>query len=300
MIDGHFASGSGPSMHDAIALGYRFPRGGGFAPDRGESWIVRTQPDSLLLCYGKAGWLTGLWRAPSGAVYVTDYYSELRHHPDPRAGADWNLEPVPAKLMGVWGLREDALFLWGIRQGDPVAFLRTPSGIRELPAPPDRILAMHGVADDAVVAVGQGGMVARWDGHAWVRLATGTRSMLGCVHVASVDEIYAAGIDGDLLSGSIHGIAPLLKIDAPIRAVAKWKGEVWVGSDDPHGLSKLTGATLASVKPNLTAMSLDARGDLVVTTTGHIAGTSDGKAFAAHGIAAFLSALKNDRPMWLG
>jgi hypothetical protein len=137
---------------------------------------------------------------------------------------------------------------------------------------------MHGVAPDLVYAVGREGLVARWDGRKWTKVVTPGRGVLTDVHVVGEDEMYAVGSGGQLLQGSIHGWAEVLNASGPLFGIAKWKGEVWVAAEE-QGVMKLAAPKLVSMKPNIKATGLDARGDLLVSSPAAVAGTADGIAY---------------------
>jgi hypothetical protein len=118
------------------------------------------------------------------------------------------------------------------------------------------------------------------------------------VFVVSEDEMYACGEGKSLLSGSVKGWSEVLIHDMALRAVAKWKGDVWVGAGGDLGLCKLEGRQLVYVKPNIKALCLDARENLLATASGLIADTTDGAKFSGRRIELFEDAMATTPPEW--
>jgi hypothetical protein len=95
------------------------------------------------------------------------------------------------------------------------------------------------------------------------------------------------GGKGMLLEGSAQGWGKIAECPVPgmaLQAVAKWKGELWVGGGQ-LGLYKRVGTTskLKNIKPNVKANSFDVREKLVIGCQDFIAETADGKSFSASG-----------------
>jgi len=60
---------------------------------------------------------------------------------------------------------------------------------------------MRGLAPDFVYAVGNDGLIARWDGKKWTNVPSPTRSVLSAVCVVSPEEMYAVGAGRRFLDG---------------------------------------------------------------------------------------------------
>jgi hypothetical protein len=135
-------------------------------------------------------------------------------------------------------------------------------------------------------------------GESWIIRLSGTKVSTLFSFVASEDEIYACGHGKDLLQGSVHGWVRVLAHTAPLRAVVKWKGDVWVATGGDEGLSQLKDGKLVSVKPNIKATQIDARGDLLITCPDKIANSSDGKKFTGTLVTELESLTKDERPAW--
>lgn len=295
-IESFYYSVSGLTLDACSFLGQRYDAERGFKPHEGECWVIgfRSQPGgnrqskSFL---GTTGWLTRLWRSPEGAVFVTTLAdATVFHHPDIDGDPDRRFDSTKlgVPLNGVWGLGRDFVLAWGATfEGTQHVFRYDGGSWKEIPAPDFEVRAMHGLAADFVYAVGVGGGVARWDGHAWKRFPVPTKEVLNSVFVAGEDEFYATGGSGSLLEGSAHGwgrIAEGPVQGMPLLGVAKWKEELWVAAGQ-FGLFKRVGTQnkIECIKPNLWAVDLDARQNLLISCKDIIATSVDGKAFAANG-----------------
>ena len=293
----NFASGLERTACHCIA--YSFDDEVGFQPDAGDSHVVQLTPGRVEVLYGKAGWLTGLWRSETGKVHVTDIGNHIYFNPDPapRAAPFQNF-PVKGAMTGVWGLNDDTVFAWGQSGGQPVMYRWNGGGWDPMDPPPGRVIAMHGIAPDMIYAVGTEGLIARWDGSAWQQVPCPVRTTLSAVFVASEDEMYACGEGKSLLSGSVHGWSEILTHDMALRGVVKWHGDVWLGAGGDLGLCKLDGNKLVSIKPNIQPLCIDARGSLLITGNGYVVETTDGANFMASFIKGFEDAKAGKPMMW--
>lgn len=243
----------------------------------------------------------GLWRSlGSGRVYVPDASQGSVHVYDDIIDTD------PGKIRrfelgfapeGVWGLDEEHIYAWGIRQvgpGNQVPQLARFDGgeWQEVPAPGFYITKLHGLAPDLIYAAGRGGM-ARWDGRQWNELPMPSGEILSDVFVAGPDEIYATGYNGALLEGTANGFSVITRtVDdrLPFACVAKFADELFVGGRS-LGLYRRIGKTaqLDHIKPNVHASSFDARRSLVITCPSAIVGTDDGQNFRGAAVNAVLN-----------
>jgi hypothetical protein len=295
-----YEQASGLSWDDCFFLGQRYDEAVGFQPEESENWILSVRPSTgaqpVELKYqgGTTSWYVGLWRSPAGKCWVADITGQVHANSDlwaPDASAHWEDHRLDTPLNGVWGLDDRCVFAWGATFDEDYRVFRY-DGTRwgQLPTPGFDVRSMHGISPDFVYAVGVGGRIARWDGARWTEPSSPVAENLVSVFVSSPDELYACGAAGALLEGSSHGwgvitTAPLGQLGMPLHAVAKWKGELWIGGG-AQGLFKRVGSSsqLDLIKPNVHATSLDARKDLVIGTNIYVAGTSDGQNFKAAGI----------------
>ena len=123
-------------------------------------------------------------------------------------------------------------------------------------------------------------------------------SSLSTVFVVGPEEVYAAGHGGSLHALGAHGWTNLLSGGAPISALARWQGALWVATLGDQGLCKWTDGNLKSIKPKLRVTHLDYRAALVFTTTGGIGDTQNGAAFALSPVDDFADIVEDVDPEW--
>ena len=291
-----FGAASGSSKDDCHWLGYRFDADHGFSPEEGESWVVQSSGGQGYTLIFQRGWWTGLWRTKSRA-WISDISGRVFMNPSLDVRKEpWQTFRLDASLSGIWGLRDDLVFTWGLRRSDPVAFLYDGTTWREIGAP-GHIGAIRGIRDDLIYAVGLKGLLARWDGSSFRTVHGPTDANLCDVFVASDDEMYACGHGGHLLQGTVHGWEVLLHHDGPLHCVARWRDAVWVGAG-PGGLFKLVNERLELIKPNILAERFDTRNLLLITAPNAIAETADGSNFQGKFIAALEGLSASKPPSW--
>ena len=290
-----YYAASGTDFLDCLVLGRRVDEIDGFRAHRSESWICRTEPTGdggfeFIPEWSSETPFTGAWRSPTGACFVSGM--ELLFHPNPRAlprGSGWRIVNLPAPFVadGVWGLHEDDVYVWASRwEGAPGLFRWTGGDLRPMPAPPFPIHAFHGVTWDCLFAAGPSGAIARWDGHTWHEVHSPTGESLVDLCAVSREEIWAVGTGGHLLQGCVDDWSVVAQgprfesIDSPIplRAVAKWGQDIWVGLGD-YGLWRRAGAALVSIKPEIRAISFDAREALLLCESRRVTETRNGTDF---------------------
>lgn len=283
-IGATFSRASGASSEDCLVVAQRFREAWGVQPPDGESWLVRQTAAQTVTVFFKRGWYTGLWTSPTGAAFLSDANGAVHRLPpgaSSEVAGNWVTDSVNATVMGVWGLSDEHVFAWGLAaEARPAVFGWSGRDWRELPPLEERVIAMHGLRADAILAVGEKGLVAIWNGSRWTRMGGVSQEItLGSVHVVSDEEIYAGSPDGALYQGSLHGWTAVYDDGEPVGGLAHWQGELWVGSLADSGLSKLAGRQLQPVKPALRALSLEARDELLLCTMDAVISTPDGVAF---------------------
>jgi hypothetical protein len=287
---------SAQDRSDFHFLALRFDQRYGFKPNEGESWILRATGGKLYSLYGGLTWFTGLWRSPSGRVYVSSADSAVVVNDDPRVGATPFKEiKVKGTLAGIWGLDDRFVLAWGIHQGKGIMYRFDGKKWSSMESPGE-IYGVHGLAPNLVYAVGLKGLIARWDGVRWKKLPSPTKAVLSDVHVAREDETYAVG-DGVVLKGSADGWTVAAKGTSHMFGVAKWKGEVYVGAAQ-NGLLKLSGNKLIAVDPAIKAERIDARGELIVSSPDAVAVSADGKDFKRLRVIQVADLYKDRKPAW--
>jgi hypothetical protein len=292
-----YVRASGRAYDDCVILGRRFLDGIGPIPDETDYWVLINEPgpDETTLTHTRWAWknfLTGIWRSPSGRVYVSDgtlagvhvFFDVMDLDQPP---VDYLL-PDGAAPEGIWGLSDECVFTWGTRmdaqRNKTYPVFRFDGKVwHELPSPGRPVEMMHGIAPDLVYAVGWGGLIARWNGAAWTEFPAPTREILTDVHVETWDELYAVGGQGIFLEGSASGWGfagsnPLGPV--PFASVAKYQGEVYLGAQGV-GLMKRAagGGAIEEFKPNIAAGHMEVRENLIITCRSELVGTSDNVSF---------------------
>ncbi len=297
MILGYmFAGASGTSKANCHWLGYRFDEDHGFSPNEGDSWICQTTGNQCHSLMSQRGCLTGIWRTDS-CVWISELAGRVYMNPSLELRKEtFQTFELKATLQGIWGLRDDLVFTWGMRQGAPVAFLYGGTDWAEITAP-GLIGGVRGVRDDLIYAVGQNGLIARWDGMKFNVVHSPINGNLTDVFVVSEDEMFACGTDGHLLIGTIHGWEELLKFDSMLYCIAKWGDYVWIGAG-AEGLFFLKEEQLNIIKPSILAERFDTRENLLITAPNMIAETSDGANFQATFVKTLADLSAHESPSW--
>jgi hypothetical protein len=294
-----FYAASGPANSDCYALAQRWDDAQGYDSNEGEFWVLSLAKQAGGDLRLEFGWATtrligALWRADSRACFVAAPDGTVRYHPDlqmPDRKGKWETQKVhTGTLIGIWGLDEANVFTWGLgTKRTPRLYRRAGKGWAELQSPGFKVHAMHGSSPDCIYAVGEGGGIARLEGNGWRTFTGPTDETLTSVFVASADQVYAAGWQGSVLEGSSKGWGKIADgprmptgEGAPLLAVCLWKKQLWIGGG-VLGLLRRKGTSnvLEAVKPNIHAVTLDGRKNLVIAADDFIAQTVNGTDFDA-------------------
>lgn len=295
--DHTFGTVSGGSADDCHVLGYRGPEGEGFRPDRGESFVLWGRGDRIDVELKKSGWYTDLWRSPAGRVYVVDADGFIQVSQG--RGQPWTAQRVPGMLVGIWGLDDEHVYAWGLRKDQDFMVRYDGSVWTEMAAPQGGIVAVHGSSPDLIVAVGDRGLIARWNGSGWTSMVAPSDEPLRSVFVANEDEIWATGNRGGLLSGTVYGWTEVLRHDAPLSSVARWRETVWVGAHGDFGLCRLNGTRLETHKKSIVAAKLAVSGDVLLWwNVGAYGHSLDGDKFTGYRPAGFAAAAASQVAPW--
>lgn len=212
---GTFLSVWGPSSDDVWAVGGQVPAigeagtGTMFHHD-GSGWTpVELPPDTPLL-----NWVHGR----DGEIWtVGNAGSALRYN-----GSGWDSIPTPitVPLWGVFVFGPDDVWAVGgdaFTDGSAALTHYNGSAWEDVPLPPlDRdtaaLFKVWGVSGDDVWAVGDNGVILRFDGSEWAQVASGTARDLISLWGTGPDEIVAVG-------------------GRDVGAVARWDGAQWTTTD---------------------------------------------------------------------
>ncbi|MDY7231160.1 hypothetical protein [Hyalangium rubrum] len=295
-----FRQASGPSAWDCHFLADRW-EGPGWVEDHAESWVGQVVNGQVFTLLGQVGWLTGLWRSPSGSVYVAEG-SHLRggmhiNRAEDPLHPDWKFHALPFLAMGVWGLDDQFVLAWGPKVGQRESALFCWDGKRwQEWDSPGEIIAMHGLARDFIYAVGRNGLIAWWNGGKWNTVPSFTQAVLTGIHAVSEDEVYACG-DNGVMEGSVYGWSEVVESPGMVTDVAKYAGTVWLAGEE-DGLLRLQGPTLEEADASLRASAFDVRERLLVTSPECLADSQDGKKFRRLPLEGFISRLSDRPPLW--
>jgi hypothetical protein len=296
----HYHHARGPSLGDFYVLGYRYDDRWDFSEETGESFVLQRHEGRFHVLHQQRGYLSSLWRTPSGGVMVAYHLGGIAHKAERGPRRDlWRFTPLDAVLQGVWGFAEDCVFAWG-HNGPRGDWLHRFDGHVWSAVPsPGPILAMHGSAPDVVFAVGLGGFIARWDGSRWSLMASPTDVPLSDVFVESPERAFAVGPSGVVLEGSVYGWTRVVERTSMQNCVARLDGTTWIGST-MEGLARLERDRLVTVDAEIKASLLDARGALLVTTAARIVEMKGEAVVGEVGLTELVHAIEEHPPSWLG
>ena len=294
---------SGLSAEDFHFIADRYDDTYGWSEDMAESWIGRVVKGQMYLLLGHRGWLTRLWRAPSGRLWVSEGGARTGVHVEASGELltpAWSFTALPGTLGGVYGLDESNVFAFGQRVKPGLhGIAHRWDGARwtETPSPPGILMGLHGIRPDLVYGVGDAGLVTRWDGLRWVRVPAPTRSVLSSVQVVSEDEIHACGAGHRVLEGSVHGWVERVIADGPLLSLGRFKGRVLV-TTGARGLHAVERDALVEWRKDIPATQLDTRGDLLAACPEALVASRDGEAFTRIPIEVFREATRAFAPAW--
>ncbi|GAB5544672.1 MAG: hypothetical protein SangKO_044320 [Sandaracinaceae bacterium] len=292
---------SGRNLDDAVALGYRGQAGVGFRPEAGDSWVIQFTGDQGTSRLYVGGWFTGLWRAPSGRTFVTHAPGKIHQADDVAGGAVVERARRPGHDGRVWGLDDAHVYAWGLRGGR--SFLLRFDGDRwaDMPAPgPERIVAMGGSREDHLVAVGEAGLLARWDGSRWARARGGHGAARRRARRRDGRGLGRRRPRGSVLQGSPYGFSLVTRGSA--RSAGSRAGATRSGSRP-----SVRTDSASCAEPRWTRSSPTSRActscrtsrALLFSSTADVGHTADGAAFVAQGVDALERITAPFAPMWV-
>lgn len=259
-----YAHATGRSLFDCAVLD---PRGGGCRVV-GVRGVPGAAPRIGVLLEVAAG-LTGLWRTDGGGLVATDPSGTVWTSDDPWSER-WQAQPLDLALRGAHG-RGDAVVVWGERRSDGAPVLAASDGATWAPVPgPGFPVRAARVGAGGIWAIGAGS-VACWDGAGWAIL----EGVGAPVALDASEDVLLAHADGTVSAGDRGGFRLLGRGPAGPAAIARWRGEVWLGG--PSGLWRLGHGPVREDRP---VTHLDARGELLLTSPGLVWATADGSRFA--------------------
>ena len=174
-----------------------------------------------------------------------------------------------------------------------------------MPAPRFRITSMHGISPDCIYAAGYDSGIAVWNGKKWKKFKVPAEEFFTSIFVVDKKEQYAVGVNNYVLKGNgtaweVIALGPghNSRMHMPLRAVAKWKDQLWIGAGS-YGLLRRVEETdqLEVVKSNFNVDAMDARRNLVMACSEYIVESSNGTNFTAFAIDSLAKARKGKKLM---
>ncbi len=258
---------------------------------------------SIHLDLGLQGYITGVWFSPTGATYVVTFDGTLytRGPAEEAAYGGWRRVDFgrEVELHGIWGIDDNDVYVWGRDAWRPLMWHLSRGAITAMPAPPGRTTIVRGLGPELLYAAGDGGFVARWDGSTWARIRLPLSRPVTGLYVGNIDDVWLTTDNGKLFEGTSHGWALRLQLDAPLYDVGRWRGAVWVAAGR-RGLFRLVDRRdeLAPVAPDIGAIALDTRGDLLALSEDCLASSSDGSEFTVTCRDVLLQEREAEAPLW--
>lgn len=242
------------------------------------------------------------WRSPEGAVYLACDDGVLRScdapSADPMAPVRWSERALGWRIDNVWGDGAGALFLAGesSRNSSTLVRLGADGAVQESPVEA-RDWAVGGAPDGAVVAVGDGGYIARYEDAQWKPMERATTSTLNGVVVLSEDEFYACSPNGELLAGTRWGAVVRVRKAPLLACVSKFAGTVIAGAGSLWGLMKFEGDAMVEVAAAFSGnkwapLDFDTRGSLLAACGTALVGSTDLVQFDSVSADAFAPLLR--------
>jgi hypothetical protein len=152
----------------------------------------------------------GIWGTSASNVYAANYTGLLRWN-----GTAWAYVPdiLSRTMNDVWGSSASDVWAvgdkgemvrwngtaWTLHRYDGTAVTQPAMGNFDTPAKSYTLRGVWGSAANNVFAVGDSGVVLRYNGTSWSRMTTGTTAQLNRVWGSSSTNLYAATSTGRLL-----------------------------------------------------------------------------------------------------
>lgn len=188
----------GPSVLTQVSLL------GAWMADDGNGWMVGQDGTVLRTHDGGAHWeqeaidtdesLVSVWGSGSNDVYAVGTGGAVWRYD----GTEWVSQETPTSetLLTVWGLGPGQVFAAGVN----VILSLGSDGWEIMPAPaPFELWGIWGTSVTNLHAVGQNGVILRWDGVSWRKVPSPFPELLLGIWGTSESNIWAVGIQGALL-----------------------------------------------------------------------------------------------------
>ncbi|HEY0018315.1 MAG TPA: hypothetical protein VGC13_18565 [Longimicrobium sp.] len=193
--------------------------------DTRRAWSTQATPDDQ----GNRG----VWGTAASNVYAANHTGLLRYD-----GAAWShvadarwrsLHDVwGSSSTNVWAVGEKGEMMrwdgaaWTLHRYDGTSVAQQPLGSYDAPARSYTLRGVWGSAANNVFAVGDSGVVLRYNGTSWTRMTTGTTAQLNRVWGSGATNVYAATETGRLLRYNGTSWSFVAGVQAPGALASVW------------------------------------------------------------------------------
>ncbi len=163
-ISARYASISGTSLDDCFIIAERFPEQYGPGRDGSEYCVLAAEPEKPSRPrMGSTCKFSGVWSSGDGQGWAISDDGEIA-----RPGVDEDPYEVDSVPIGIWGLNENCVFVWGGSWEEPnQVFFFDGNEWQQIEAPDFPVRTIHGCAPDCIYAAGRDSGIAKWDGESW-------------------------------------------------------------------------------------------------------------------------------------
>jgi hypothetical protein len=193
--------------------------------DTRRAWSTQPTPDDQ----GNRG----IWGSSAASVYAANHTGLLRYD-----GAAWSHVPAVrwrtlhdvwgSSATGVWAVGDKGEMVrwdgtaWTLHRYDGTSVAAKSLGDFDTPASAYTLRGVWGSSAANVFAVGDSGVVLRYNGATWTRMATGTTAQLNDVWGSGPNDVYAATSTGRLLRFNGTAWSAVAAVQAPGALRSVW------------------------------------------------------------------------------
>lgn len=208
-------------------------------------------------------WLTDLWRAESGAMFVSDENGKVHV----RTAGRWTTEGTANNraLTCVWGLNEEIVYAAG--DAGIVFARRGTTWQATSPAFGQTLFAVGGTAANDIYACGDRGFLAHFDGRQWSTIPLPTNNRLLGVLALSPVDVLVCGANGVLFRGSGDSWREYNPAPSDLHSIASFRGRLFLAASR-SGVLELVGDQYAVARDTFVSYKLVAGKDFLVSAGG--------------------------------